>query len=92
MIDPFPIWVTRWALSAGIETATAYAHPVCAEWVIVADGRFKAMVLTGDQWHASEDAARKWAERLRKQTVERDQKRLAELEAMTFEKGAEEDA
>lgn len=84
MSDPFPIWITRWCLSAGIESANAYAHPVNSEWVIVADGRFKAMTLTNDQWHESEAAARKWAERLRLRVIESDKKRLEELEAMSF--------
>lgn len=84
MNEPFPIWITRWALSAGIEPATAYRHPVNAEWVIVADGRFKAMILTNDQWHESEIAAVKWAEKLRKRAIEQDRKRLAELEELRF--------
>ena len=84
MTEPFPIWITRWALSAGIEPATAYRHPVNAEWVIVADGRFRSMVLTNDQWHETEAKARKWAERLRLLLIGQDRKRLAELEAMSF--------
>lgn len=83
----FPIWITRWCLSEGIEEATAYAHPVNNEWVIVADGRFRSMIMTGDQWHDSEAKARKWAERLRLRTIEQDKKRLAELEALSFVKG-----
>lgn len=88
MSEPFQIWITRWWWN-GIQTANAYHHPVNAEWVIVADGPLKNLLMTGDDWHQTEAAARKWAERLRKQTVERDRKRLAELEAMSFEKGAE---
>lgn len=87
MAEPFPIWITRWCLSAGIEAATAYAHPINAEWVIVADGRFKSMILTGDQWHASEELAIAWAERLRRRVIEQDRKKLEELEAMSFKKG-----
>ena len=84
MPEPFKIYITKWCLSAGIEPATAYRHPVNAEWVIVADGRFKTMILTSDQWHESEEAAVKWAEKLRKRAIEQDRKRLADLEALTF--------
>ena len=84
MSEPFPIWITKHCLSAGIEEATAYAHPVNAEWVIVADGRFRSMILTGDQWHDNEIEAIVWAERLRKRAVERDEERLEELKALRF--------
>jgi hypothetical protein len=84
MTEPFEIYITKWCLSAGIEKATAYHHPVNAEWVIVADGRFRSMILSGDQWHATEEAAVKWAEKLRKRVIEQDRKRLSELEALTF--------
>ena len=84
MSEPFPIWITKYCLSAGIEEATAYAHPVNAEWVIVVDGRFRSMVLTGDQWHESKAKAVAWAESLRKRTIERDQTRLEELKELKF--------
>lgn len=87
MSEPVKIWITKWCLSGGIEEATAYVHPINANWVIVADGRFRSMILTNDQWHETEAKARKWAERLRLRVIEQDRKRLAELEAMTFEKG-----
>lgn len=90
MSDPFPIWCTRWALSQGIEEATAWEFPGNAEWCVVASGRMRGNILQQGQWFRTKAEAVKEANKVLARAIRTQRERLEELESVVFTGGENE--
>lgn len=84
MSEPFAIWCTRWALSQGIEEASAWEFPGNAEWCVVASGRMRGNILQAGQWHRTKAAAVKEANAVLARAIRSQRDRLEELESIVF--------
>lgn len=80
----FPIWITRWCLSAGIEEATAWEFPGNPSWCVVASGRLKGSICQAGQWHRTKADAVKEANAVLRRATNSARERLEELESVTF--------
>lgn len=89
MSEPFPIFVTRWWQSSGIEEATALPYPTNDVWCVVATGRMKGSILQAGDWHLTRGAAAKEAERRRQASIRATREKLEGLEALSFEEKAD---
>ena len=89
MSEPFPIWITKWCLSSGIDEATAWEFPGNPIWCVVASGRLKGYVLQAGQWHYSRAAAVKEANAVLRRAIMSQRERLEELESVVFTGGEE---
>lgn len=84
MSEPFPIWCTKWALSSGIEEASAWEFPGNPEWCVCASGRLKGAILQSGQWHRTKSAAVKEANKVLASAIRSQRARLEELEGVVF--------
>lgn len=85
MSEAFPVWITKWWQSEGVEQATAYQHPTISAWCIIASGRMKNSIFQPGEWHRTREAAVKEAEKRRLAAIATTKWRLASLENLTFE-------
>lgn len=83
-MSDFPVWITKWALSSGIEEATAQEFPGRPEWCVVLTGRLKCGVMQQGQWHRTKAAAVKEANAVLARTIRSQRERLEELESVVF--------
>jgi hypothetical protein len=84
MSEPFPIHITKWCLSQGIEEATAWEFPGNESWCVAASGRMKGLILQSGQWHRTRKEAVKAAEAVRQRVLRETRNRLEELESVVF--------
>ena len=87
MSEPFPIFVTRWCLSQGVEEATAWEVPGGNGWCVVASGRMRNTILMSGQWHRTKAAAVKEANAVLARAIRSQRERLEELESVHFGEG-----
>ena len=84
MSEPFPIWITKWCLSQGIEVATGHEIPGNPAWCIVASGRLKNSIMQAGQWHRTKAEAVKEANAALRRATNSARERLEELKSVTF--------
>lgn len=84
MSEPFPIWVTKWCLSSGIEEATGWSFPGNPEWCVAASGRLRGAILQSGQWFRTKAEAVKEANKVLQNAIKSSQRRLEELEGVFF--------
>ena len=87
MQERFKVWVTTYALTDGILTGVAESIDAAAikfYWRGIRTPIFKY----GNEWHRTEESAIQRAEEMRALKIESLRKRIAKLEAMTFDKKA----
>lgn len=84
MSEPFPVWITAWCLSQGIEEATAYLYPTNEFWCVIAEGRLRGMVMQAGQWHRTKEAAVKEANKVLARAIASRRRSLEELENVCF--------
>ena len=90
--EVFPVWITKWCLGVGIKRAIAAQYPGVPEWCVILAGPMKSAMFQGDDWHKTEVAALKRADKVRVGAMDRARERIAELEAMTFDGGTDEES
>ena len=76
-------WITRYALTNGIKVVDA---EVCENEQMISYGKSKYGLefASGNDWHRTPAAALARAEEMRKTKIASMRKRIAEIEAMTF--------
>lgn len=84
MSEPFPIFVTRWCLSQGIEEATAWEIPGGNGWCVVASGRMRNTILMTGQWFKTKAEAAKEANKVLASALRSARARVEELEGVHF--------
>ena len=84
MSETFPVWITRWCLSSGIEEATAWEFPGNPSWCVVASGRLKGSIMQAGQWHRTKAEAVKEANAVLRRVTQSTRERLEELESVVF--------
>ena len=89
MTEPFPIWITKWAIFKGIEEATAWEIPGTPSRCSVASGRHKNAILQAGEWHRTKSEAVAAANAELNAKIEYHRQRLEELESVVFIDGGE---
>ena len=84
MSDAFPVWITRWCLSQGIQEATAYHYPTNEFWVVVASGNLRGQIMQAGQWYRTKAEAVKEANKVLARAIQSQRDRLEELESVVF--------
>jgi galactokinase len=89
MSEPFPIWITKWCLSQGIQEATAVLYPANKFWCVVMSGNLRGQVMQAGQWYRTREAAVKEANKVLARALQSQRERLEELESVVFTDGGE---
>ena len=84
MSDEFPVWITRWCLSQGIQEATAYLYPTNEFWCVVASGNLRGQIMQAGQWYRTKAEAVKEANKVLARALQSLRDRLEELESVVF--------
>lgn len=84
MSEPFEVYVTKYALTVGIERLTV-RYRLVPTMVIAMDHRYGSVFRDeGREWHRTIDSAVARAETMRKAKLASLRKSIAKLEGMTF--------
>ena len=89
MSEPFPIWITKWCLSQGIQEATALLYPTNEFWCVVMSGNLRGQILQAGQWYRTKAEAVKEANKVLARAIQSQRDRLEELESVIFTGGEE---
>ncbi len=92
MSEAFPVWLSRWCLSQGIQEATAYHFPTNEFWVVVASGNLRGHIIQAGDWHLTKAEALKKANKVLAGAIKSQRERLEELESIVFTDGENEHA
>ena len=84
MSEPFPIWITKWCLSQGIQEATGHLFPTNEFWCVVAIGNLRGQILMAGQWYRTRAEAVKEANKVLARAIQSQRDRLEELESVVF--------
>lgn len=84
MSDPFPIFITKWCLSQGIQEATGHLYPTNEFWVVAASGNLRGQILQAGQWYRTKAEAVKEANKVLARAIKSQRDRLEELESVVF--------
>ena len=78
-------WVTKYALTEGIEVVDAeVCHDVSSQMISYGDKGYGAQFAHGKDWHRTPEAALTRAEEMRKAKIASLRKSIEKLERMTF--------
>lgn len=89
MSEAFPIWITKWCLSQGIQAATGHPYPTNEFWVVVASGNLRGQIMQAGQWFKTRAEAVKEANKVLSRALQSQRERLEELESVVFTDGEE---